>query len=189
MKINAQHIFLTGFMASGKTTIGRTLAVHLRASFVDLDELIAKRTGRTVPAIINEDGEGYFRLLETRALRAALAAYDRRTLILAAGGGAWMIEANRVLLATRNCITVWLDAPFELCWQRITTDSPSLARPLAPNEQLARRLYEQRRGIYRFATHRIEINARLSAEDAALMIADKLDLHYEQSQEGMNDGR
>ncbi|MBC7908882.1 MAG: AAA family ATPase, partial [Pyrinomonadaceae bacterium] len=121
MKEALPRIILTGFMCAGKTTVAHALARRLDCRLIDLDEFIATREGRSISAIISEDGEAKFREVETRALQDALEESAAR--IIALGGGAWTLERNRAALAEHDCMTVWLDAPFELCWQRIMNDS------------------------------------------------------------------
>src|SRR3954471_7938685 len=78
-------IFLVGFMASGKTTVGRLLAERLEWAFVDLDEVIEEAAGKTVPEIFAAEGEAGFRKRETDAVRAVA---QRRKTVVATGGGA-----------------------------------------------------------------------------------------------------
>jgi shikimate kinase len=160
-------IVLVGFMGAGKTTVGRTLAARLGGAFVDLDDLISERTGRSPRRIIDEDGEAAFREEETAALLAALAT-KARPLVIATGGGAWTFERNRSMICEKGCSVVWLDAPFELCCARINATGDS--RPLARDESVARRLYEERLALYRLATYRIEVSGALSAEQIAARI-------------------
>src|SRR5450755_42182 len=84
-------IFLVGFMATGKTTVGRILAARLGWRLVDLDDVIAREAGRTVPEIFEAEGEAGFRAREARALAAASA--ERRA-VVATGGGAGCREDN-----------------------------------------------------------------------------------------------
>ena len=62
------HIFLTGFMGAGKSTVGRELAVQLGCPFVDLDGLIEEASGQTIPELFSMHGESFFRQLETKTL-------------------------------------------------------------------------------------------------------------------------
>src|SRR6476661_5383130 len=84
-------IFLVGFMATGKTTVGRILAQRLGWTMLDLDDLIAAEAGMTVPDIFAAEGEAGFREREARAVRAAGA---RRRTVIATGGGAACREDN-----------------------------------------------------------------------------------------------
>src|SRR5262245_3623240 len=148
-----QRIVIVGFMACGKTTVGRELARQLNCDFVDLDSFINEVHGRSPAEIIEQDGEESFRKIETLALRDVLQ--NQETAVVALGGGAWTIPANRTLIAQHNYSSVWLDAPFDLCWQRI--NRAATVRPLAPNRAAAQTRYDDRRPHYALA-RRIAIN-------------------------------
>ncbi len=79
------NVVLIGFSATGKTTVGRLLAERLRRAFVDVDELIAREAGRSIPEIFVAEGEQGFRQREARQLAAALREEGQ---VIAAGGGA-----------------------------------------------------------------------------------------------------
>ncbi|HEX8162097.1 MAG TPA: shikimate kinase [Pyrinomonadaceae bacterium] len=147
------RVVITGFMGAGKTTVARALAARLGCAAVDADEFIAEREGRSPREIIGREGERRFREIESRALAEILA--DDAARVVALGGGAWTIEANRELVARRGCLTVWLDAPFELCWRRIARAGRA-ARPLARDRESSRGLYEARRPLYALAARRVE---------------------------------
>ncbi|MFL6211439.1 MAG: shikimate kinase [Pyrinomonadaceae bacterium] len=163
------RIVITGFMAAGKTALARALAAELQCAWLDLDEFIAARERRSVPVIIDADGETRFREVETAALRAALATDAR---VFALGGGTWTIARNRALIAEHDCVTVWLDAPFELCWQRITTSNN--ARPLARDAAAARTRYDERRACYQLAAHQVIVSATQTADEIAQALVNKL---------------
>jgi shikimate kinase len=163
-------IIITGFMCAGKTTTASALARRLARPVVDLDRLIEEREARTVGAIIDEDGEARFREIESRALRDALAQGGAR--VIALGGGAWTIFRNRALIDEHGAFTVWLDAPFDLCWRRITGGGDS--RPLARDRASARRLYDERRAVYEQSLLRIEAGEGRSADEIAAEIIDAL---------------
>ncbi len=160
------RIILTGFMCAGKTTVAHALARRLGCRSIDLDEFIAAREGRSISAIISEVGEQHFREIETRALRDALA--DKAARVIALGGGAWTLERNRAILAQHDCLTVWLDAPFELCWQRIMNDSR--LRPLARDKEQTRTLYEDRMDSYALATLHLHAATEKSPDTLATEI-------------------
>jgi shikimate kinase len=163
---------ITGFMAAGKTTVARALARLFGCEVADTDALVRAREGRTPAEIIDAEGEARFREIESRALRAALAPDG--PLVVALGGGTWIVPANRELIAGRGCRAVWLDAPFELCWQRIETESVKIGRPLARDREAARALYHARRELYALAAHRVEVAAGRTAESIAAEIANLL---------------
>jgi shikimate kinase len=166
----ASHIVIVGFMGAGKSSVGRELARLLNDSFVDLDEYIARREGRTPQELIDVDGEPRFREIETRALAEVLSEDELR--VVAAGGGAWTAAANRELAARRDCFIVWLDAPFDLCWERICGSGNS--RPFARDEQSARVLHERRRATYALADRRVRVAAGQTAAEIAREITRSL---------------
>lgn len=179
MSERAQPIIITGFMGAGKTTTANALARRLACSMIDLDQLIEEREGRTAQVIIDEDGEQPFREIESAALRDALANNTAR--IIALGGGTWTIPDNRALISEHGGLTVWLDAPFELCWQRI--ESESHTRPLARERARARTLYGKRRAIYSQALLRVKVDDSKSAR----AIAEVIVVALAQQTKGSND--
>jgi shikimate kinase len=140
-------IVITGFMGSGKSAVASALSRHFEREVIDLDETIAEVEGRSARQLIDEGGEGSFREIETRVLERLLA--NSTTGIIALGGGAWTIPRNRDLINQHGGISVWLDAPFDLCWKRIVASGDE--RPLARDEQEARELYERRLPHYKSA--------------------------------------
>ena len=151
------RVVIVGFMGSGKTTVADTLARRLGCDSLDLDSFIIERDGRSPAEIIEQDGEAAFRKIETQALRDVLKRSEAR--VIALGGGAWAVEGNRNLVAEHDCLSVWLDAPFELCWERIVTSANTI-RPLAPDRQSALRLYNSRRSSYASANIQIAANKK-----------------------------
>ncbi|HEX8852537.1 MAG TPA: shikimate kinase, partial [Pyrinomonadaceae bacterium] len=75
---------------------------------------------------------------------------------------------NRALIDAHGCLTVWLDAPFELCWQRTVSDGET--RPLARTRASAARLYEERRALYALAALRVAAEDATSPADLAASI-------------------
>ena len=155
------RIVITGFMGSGKTSVARELAQRLGLAIVDLDELITARQGRSPAQLIIEEGEQAFRSLETLELRELLKTHS--AVVIALGGGAWIEETNRALMDEYSCLSVWLDAPFELCWARIEASGDD--RPLGKTREQAQALYERRRPIYQLAKVQVPVTADESFED------------------------
>jgi shikimate kinase len=155
------QIFLVGFMASGKSTVGPLLAAKLNRTFVDLDNLIVARVDCAIADFIAREGEERFRQIETEILREAAQG---EIAVIAPGGGAITRLDNRALMS-RYGTTIWLDAPFELCWQRIQQDGA--VRPLAPNEAAARERYERRLSFYRQSSIHITIDESHSPDEIA----------------------
>lgn len=166
-----RRIIITGFMGAGKTTVARALAARLNCATLDLDTAIVERTRRSIEAIIDEEGEARFRQIEGEVLRDCLAHSDAR--IIALGGGTWTRAENRAAIAAHDCVTVWLDTPFELCWQRISDASHT--RPLARRREPALTLYTVRRAAYELAALHIKVHEERSAEDTATEIMSRLE--------------
>lgn len=167
-------IVITGFMGSGKSSIARALALRLDSQMIDLDGEILKKEYRSAKQIIDDQGEPSFRQIETRVLRAVLR--KNAAGVIALGGGAWTIPGNRELIASAGGISVWLDAPFNLCWQRIvaSTLGGKDERPLARNEQEALNLYTRRRAAYASADLHVETSGSKTADQVAREIAEAL---------------
>lgn len=161
-----RRIVIVGFMGSGKTTVAKALARKLDCEMIDLDSFITEREGRSPAEIIQNESEREFREIETSALTDVLAQGSNP--VIALGGGAWTIEKNRELVHQNSCLTVWLDAPFALCWERISQSKN--ARPLAPNREATMRLFESRRDDYRLASLRIHVDD----SDSAAMLANRI---------------
>jgi shikimate kinase/3-dehydroquinate synthase len=89
------RIFLVGMMGSGKSTIGKRVSEVLDLQFIDMDEEIERREGRSVRRIFEEDGEEYFRLKEKELLRELV---ERDNVVVATGGGVVIDPENRELL-------------------------------------------------------------------------------------------
>lgn len=156
-----RRIVIVGFMGSGKTTVADALARQLGCDSIDLDSFITEREGRSPADIIEQDGEAVFREIETRALCDVLERSDAR--VIALGGGAWTIEANRALVAGHDCLSIWLDAPFELCWERIISSANTI-RPMAPDRASAQNLFQVRRDSYELAQLRL-VMSKTAAPD------------------------
>jgi shikimate kinase len=159
-----RRIVILGFMACGKTSVGRELARQLEYDFIDLDSFITQRSGRSPAEIIQQDGEDNFRDIETLALRDVLQNESAR--VIALGGGTWTIPANRTLIALHDCVSIWLDASFDLCWQRIV-DGTGPMRPLAPSRANALSRYEARRDDYALAEHKVVLSVTDNLETIA----------------------
>jgi shikimate kinase len=171
-----RRIVIVGFMGCGKTTVAGALAQRLGCATVDLDSFITDREGRSPAHIIQEDGEPAFREVETRALQVVLQ--KNAPSVIALGGGAWTIEANRALVAYHDCRSVWLDAPFEVCWERILSSSNTI-RPMAPDRDSARKLYNSRRRSYGLTELRIEVSDNTTAEALSIEIQRRVKIRNE----------
>lgn len=122
------RIYLNGFMASGKSSVGPRVAARLGFTFIDLDRLITAHDGRSIPAIFADDGEDTFRELERAALRKTADSDD---LVIALGGGALVNEDNRTFAKEHGRI-VYLKVDSETILDRVGDEADQ--RPLLQDE-------------------------------------------------------
>ncbi|TXK45360.1 shikimate kinase [Pontibacter qinzhouensis] len=148
-------LFLVGMMGSGKSTLGRQLAKHLQVPFVDLDEYLEGREGRTIAQIFEQDGPVHFRMLERRALEAVVQEYSQA--VVATGGGAPCFHDNMAFINLHGD-SVFLDVPVEEILRRlVATDLRT--RPLLANKSEAElnlfltSTLAERRAFYEKATY------------------------------------
>ena len=157
-----RRIVLTGFMGSGKTTVGPLVARRLGWSFVDVDDVIAAEVGCTIPELFRREGEAAFRERE-RATIARLAGGD--ALVMALGGGAIEDGETRTLLLT-GPDTLMVHLEVELATTLARCGGTEHLRPiLADHANLAGR-YARRLPLYRTAHVSIAVDA-LTPEEAA----------------------
>ena len=152
METGKTSIALCGFMASGKSALGRRLAAALGYDFVDTDELLLRRTGQTLPEMFAIGGEAYFRDREHETIREA--ALLPRT-VIATGGGVMTFERNARLLAASTRI-VHVHRSFDACYASISRrKNRPIAGQKSREELLAR--YNARLDAYaRWADFTIE---------------------------------
>jgi shikimate kinase len=150
------QVILTGFMATGKTEVGRRLARRLGRPFVDVDGLVEAATGKSVADIFATEGEARFRELERAAVEDACRVTDA---VIATGGGTLLDAESRRRLAAAGPI-VCLSAPPEEILRRVGDPS---SRPLLANGNGAtdrigriRTLLAERAPVYALATHTVE---------------------------------
>ena len=120
-------IFLTGFMASGKSTIGLILANTLGWNFIDLDRYIEAKASQTIKNIFEEKGEEYFRELEKDSLMEISTLSNH---VVALGGGAACTEANLELIK-KSGLLIYLKTPPIIIYHRTKS---KLTRPLLLDE-------------------------------------------------------
>jgi shikimate kinase len=143
-----RHLVLIGMMGSGKSSVGRTLAVRSKAPFVDTDAMIEGHCRKRISELFQELGEARFRTLEQDIV--CQAAEDETPCILSTGGGAIVTPANREAL-WRTGFVVYLHAPPEVLYERLKRDtSRPLLRQPDPLGTL-RQLWTARRAYYEAA--------------------------------------
>lgn len=143
----ARNIVLTGFMGTGKTTVGQLVADFLGWSFVDADDEIIERTGLTIPQIFERDGEIGFRRIESIVCQSLAA---RSQTVIATGGGMLVNEANRELMIASGLV-VCLVTDVEVLAKRLRHDRN---RPLAQGDWRA--LMERRKAAYNSIPHQVD---------------------------------
>jgi shikimate kinase len=138
-------IALIGFMGTGKTAVGRLLAAKLDKEFIELDELIEKKAGKSVPEIFRRDGEIRFRELE---IAAAKEIAGKRNAVIACGGGIVLNTIN-IFRLKKECVIVCLTASPAVILKRISDDKEG--RPLlavADRERQIKELMQFRQPFY-----------------------------------------
>ena len=125
---NQGNIFLTGFMGSGKSSMGKKLSQLLRRDFVDLDKYIEKKTGTSIPVIFSKEGEPAFRAIEQTCLLELLR--DCQKSVIALGGGTVCFFDN-VSHIKQNGLLIYLQLPPKALAERIKKSSTK--RPLLQN--------------------------------------------------------
>lgn len=119
------RLFLTGFMGSGKTTVGALLAERLGYRFADLDARVEDVAGRSPVALFTERGEALFRAIETGVLTQSL---DEEQIVIATGGGALVSEGTMRLAQEAGSI-IYLRVPVPVLVRRLrhhSTERPML---------------------------------------------------------------
>lgn len=158
--------FLVGFMAVGKTTIGRDMARQLGVPFHDLDERIERRTGKRITEIFTKEGESVFRAIETEVLQQIVSEGPG---VVATGGGTFVNAENRAIIRSAG-VSIWLDAPVDMVLER---GNLSEHRPLWAGTDRAKALLEQRLQYYRLADIRFHLKTAVP-QDAAEQLVEML---------------
>jgi shikimate kinase len=166
-----QTIVITGFMGCGKSNVARELARRLDLPMIDLDDVITESEGRTPAELITEAGEPTFRRVETNTLHKLLQKSTPG--VIALGGGAWIESANRDLIDRHGCLSVWLDTPFAVCWERISASTDE--RPLGKTIEEAEARYNLRRPIYSRARIHIPVTGSESVDQLVSRIEVQLE--------------
>ena len=136
MRSEKQNILLIGMPGTGKTTVGTVLADMLGRELFDTDEMIVARDGRPIPEIFVEDGEEYFRDLES----AAASELSQKTGVIISGGGGIITREENYYALAENSFIVFLNRDLSLL--------PTEGRPLSQSQPLER-LYQMRLPLYR----------------------------------------
>ena len=164
-----------GFMGAGKSKLGRLCAKEMKLDFVDLDAVIVKRAGMSIPEIFADGGEARFRQLELDCLNELTSAPNR---ILSLGGGAIRSVEHAESLKQDN-VLVWIKPRFEVILDRVLIDS---RLPLVGQDPDAARLslsalYERRVPLYATAHLTFEPNPKWYPQRSAKRLSTLLKSH------------
>ena len=156
------NIVLTGFMGTGKSTVGRLVAQQLQRPFVDSDDLIIDRAGKSIAQVFVEEGEDCFRSLE-RIVCRYLAAQDG--MVIATGGGALLDADSRNALGKSGLLICLLASP-ESIRARLAHES---GRPLFNGAWEA--LYQQRLATYKTIPHQLTTDGKAAQQVAQEVVS------------------
>lgn len=139
-------IVLLGYMASGKSTIGREISKKLDMKFIDLDDYISKREKRSISEIFKVEGEIYFRKIEGSYLGEILNSKD--SFILSLGGGTPCYSNNMELILNSEASSIYIKASIKTLVSRLTAEKrkrPLVAKLEDDNliEFVAKHLFER----------------------------------------------
>jgi shikimate kinase len=157
------NLWLVGMMGSGKTTVGRLVAVGAGIPFHDVDLIVQERIGASIPDLWEREGENAFRAIEATIVSELASG---RGAVISTGGGAILLESNRRAMR-RSGTVVWLQAPASVLAARV---GGSLARPVlgGGGEDRLAELLESRRRAYEAVAHQtVNTAGRTPAEVAA----------------------
>jgi shikimate kinase len=164
------HLYLIGYRGSGKSSVGATVAARLGWPFLDADTTLEADAGRSIRDIFATEGEGGFRDRESATVRKLSAG---KPAVIATGGGVILRAENCELLRASGFV-VWLKAPAELLWDRISIDPTTAARrPNLAGGGLdeVRALLAVREPLYAATAHAV-VDATRSPEEVACDILD-----------------
>ncbi len=156
------NIIITGFMGTGKTTVGRLVARQLGRFHLDTDRMVVSKTGKSIKSIFEQWGETYFRRFEKSVVKE-ICRHERKV-VISTGGKTLLDEENFIRLSETGVVFTLIDSPLN-CWERV---KKSFNRPLLKNLDLAGflALYGEREKLYQGLPNKINIEG-LSPEKVA----------------------
>ena len=171
---NKEHIYLTGFRGTGKTSVGTLLAKSLGRTVIDLDGVVTANAGKSISEIFQDGGEVAFRDLESSALESVSQAENA---VISLGGGAILRAGNRAIIRSTG-VCVWLDCDEDTIARRLQQDVVSVEqRPaLTTLDELQeiRELLQARHALYQEASDYRVATAGMTIEQVAEQIIELL---------------
>ena len=146
-----KNLVLLGLMAVGKTTLGKIVARKLELEFVDTDANIEKKNSMSIKDIFKKKGEKFFRFEEEKQV---LKSLKKDGCVIALGGGAFINQKIRENVL-KNTISIWLDANIKLLSERTRRNQKRPLLKQGNSEKILKKLYEERKKIYKLANHKI----------------------------------
>lgn len=165
--------FLTGYMGSGKSTVGEKLAAKLKYDFIDLDKLIESDYKQSIPEIFATKGEKEFRAMEHNTLKRVI---EKNNIVVACGGGTPCYYDNMELMSN-NGVTVYIKMSVDALVDRLTNAKEK--RPLIENKTAAelrsfiKRQLEKREDIYHKAQYTVK-GKDLNVDELALFVKEQV---------------
>ena len=150
-----KNLVLTGMMGVGKSTIGKKLAIKLKAKFIDIDKVIEKSEKKSIKEIFDLKGEDYFRKIEKKI---ALQELKKINKVVALGGGAFMNKYIRKEVEV-SAVSFWLDLNLKSLSKRLEN---SKKRPLLYKGNLSEiinKIYLERKKFYNQSNYRIKCDS------------------------------
>ena len=146
-----RNLVLIGMPSCGKSTIGKLLAEQLHCPFIDMDEEIVKKAGKSIPDIFKEDGEPYFRDLETQVAKEV----SKNTSVVISCGGGVVKKVENILSLKQNGILLYIKRDID----KLLSDN---SRPLSSSKEAIFKLYEERYILYeKYSDRMIENNGTI----------------------------
>ena len=173
MRPRCPNIVLIGFMGTGKTVLGRTLAALIGYLFRDCDSLIEKAERKSITKIFLDEGEGYFRRREAETLRRLLGL---RKVVISSGGGIVLLEENRRRLK-KKALVIWIKASQATLRRRLSrcTNRPLLC--VKDRAKQIRTLMKMRERLYRSCADVTVRNDHATTVKALSQVMQKLKAH------------
>jgi shikimate kinase len=156
------NVILTGFMGTGKSSVGKLLAAQLNFTFRDLDALIVAQEGRSINSIFSINGESYFRTVESTVLKHVL---QKSSQVVSTGGGAVILKENRDLMRQFGVVINLVASPATILLRLQDDDERPLLRDSKSLSQIQKLLME-RESFYSEADIRIDTEGK-NVEDVA----------------------
>ncbi len=166
-------IFLTGYMGSGKSSAGKTLATQLGYEFIDLDKFVEKEYKMTIPEIFSSKGEKEFRAMEHNALKKVI---EKDNTVVACGGGT-PCYYNNMELMNNNGTTVYLKMSADSLVNRLMNAKEK--RPLILNKdekqlrEFVNRQLEKREDTYHQAQYTVK-GKDLNVKELAAFVKEQI---------------